>query len=48
MTRMPKFRNIIVHDYARIDPEIILGILHRNVDDFRRFSKEIIQFLDKS
>lgn len=48
MTKMAKFRNIIVHDYARIDPEIVVGILHMNVDDFKRFSKEIIQFLDKS
>ncbi len=48
MTKMAKFRNIIVHDYARIDPEIVVGILHRNVDDFRRFSKDIIQFLDNS
>lgn len=48
MTKMAKFRNIIVHDYARIDPEIVVGILHRKVDDFRKFSKEILQFMDKS
>jgi len=25
MIKMAKFRNIIVHDYARIEPEIVLG-----------------------
>lgn len=47
MTKMAKFRNIIVHDYVRIDPEIVVGILHKHADDFRRFSREIIQFLDQ-
>jgi uncharacterized protein YutE (UPF0331/DUF86 family) len=48
MTKMVKLRNIIVLDYARIDPEIVVGILNRNVNDFKRFSKDIIQFLDNS
>jgi uncharacterized protein YutE (UPF0331/DUF86 family) len=48
MTKMAKFRNIIVHDYARIDPEIVVGILHTHLADFKRFSKEIICYLDRS
>ncbi len=27
--RMAQFRNVIVHDYARIDPEILYGICKR-------------------
>ena len=25
MVKISKFRNIVVHDYARIDPEIVIG-----------------------
>lgn len=46
MTKMAKFRNIIVHDYARIEPEVVVGILHKNVADLKRFSKEILQYLN--
>lgn len=45
MTKMAKFRNIIVHDYARIEPEVVVGILQKNVEDFKMFSREIIQHL---
>lgn len=48
MVKMAKFRNIVVHDYARIDPEIVIGILKKNLDDFKRFAKEIIQSVDSS
>ena len=29
MNKMAKFRNIIVHDYARIEPEVIVSILKK-------------------
>ncbi|MBI4774509.1 MAG: DUF86 domain-containing protein [Deltaproteobacteria bacterium] len=44
MVKMAKFRNIVVHDYTRIDPEIVVGILRDHLADFRRFAKEIIDF----
>ena len=46
MIRMAKFRNIIVHDYARIEPEIVLGILKRDIDDFKNFARGIIGYMD--
>lgn len=46
MIKMAKFRNIVVHDYARIDPEIVVGILKKNMDDFKRFAKEILRHID--
>jgi len=46
MTKMAKFRNIIVHDYARIEPEVVVGILQKNVEDLKSFSREIIQHLN--
>jgi uncharacterized protein YutE (UPF0331/DUF86 family) len=36
--RMAQFRNVVVHDYARIDPEILLGILHKNLADLHFFA----------
>jgi len=47
MVKMAKFRNIVVHDYARIDPEIVVGILKNDLTDFKRFAKKIIDFTDK-
>jgi uncharacterized protein YutE (UPF0331/DUF86 family) len=46
MVKMAKFRNIVVHDYARIDPEVVLGILRKNLNDFARFSREILQYME--
>jgi len=46
MIKMARFRNIVVHDYARIDPEIVLGILKRDVGDFKHFAREIIHYLE--
>ncbi len=46
MVKMAKFRNIIVHDYARIEPEVVLGILKINLSDFNPFAREIITYMD--
>lgn len=35
--KMAKFRNVIVHDYANVDPEIIHHILTNNVEDLKNF-----------
>ena len=46
MMKMAKFRNIIVHDYARIEPEIVIGILKKDIEDFKQFARQIILYLD--
>jgi uncharacterized protein YutE (UPF0331/DUF86 family) len=33
---MARFRNIIVHEYARIDPDIVVRILRHDLDDLTR------------
>ena len=33
LQKMAQFRNLLVHDYARIDEIILFGILRKNVDD---------------
>jgi uncharacterized protein YutE (UPF0331/DUF86 family) len=37
MVRMVGFRNVIVHEYARVDAEIVIRILRQHIDDLARF-----------
>jgi uncharacterized protein YutE (UPF0331/DUF86 family) len=46
MVKMSKLRNIVVHDYARIDPEIVIGILKKDLNDFNMFAREVLHFID--
>ena len=39
--RMAGFRNVLVHEYARIDPAIVFAALKRRVPDLRRFASAI-------
>lgn len=39
------FRNILIHDYVKIDYQLVLENLKNNLSDFHRFIKEILQFL---
>ncbi|HAK47313.1 MAG TPA: hypothetical protein DCO79_15515 [Spirochaeta sp.] len=40
---MVKFRNIIVHEYEEIDPQIMWDLLQNRLDDFRAFRDELDQ-----
>jgi uncharacterized protein YutE (UPF0331/DUF86 family) len=37
MTSMVGFRNISVHDYSEIKPEIVKGIVKNHLNDFENF-----------
>lgn len=37
MVRMAAFRNVIVHEYTRIDPTIVVDVLRHRLGDFARF-----------
>lgn len=37
MGRMVGFRNVVVHEYARVDAEVIVRILREHLDDLARF-----------
>ncbi|MEA2064831.1 MAG: DUF86 domain-containing protein [Patescibacteria group bacterium] len=41
------FRNILVHDYEKIDREIVYNNLQKNIDQFVRFKKETAKYLKK-
>jgi uncharacterized protein YutE (UPF0331/DUF86 family) len=43
---MARFRNLIVHDYARIDNEIVLGIVKQHLDDFDAFARAIVRYME--
>ena len=45
LVKMSKFRNIIVHQYEKVDPEIVISILQRNIDDLKKFSDEIVTYM---
>lgn len=42
MVKMTGFRNVVVHDYAGIDAEVVIRVLRERLDDFRRFETEAL------
>ena len=44
---MINFRNILVHEYAVVDVEIVHIILRKNLDDFDLFANFVKKFLKK-
>lgn len=48
MEKMAKFRNIVVHQYERVDSEIVIAILRRHLDDFERYKEVVLAYLRKS
>jgi uncharacterized protein YutE (UPF0331/DUF86 family) len=45
LARMVGFRNILVHDYARLDPAIVLQVLHTDVRDVEPFRDAVLQVI---
>lgn len=45
---MASFRNILVHDYLRVDEEIIIDVLRNKLDDFVKYIKYIQTWIDKN
>ena len=48
MGKMAKFRNVLVHQYEKIEAEIIVGLMKRKLVDFNQFKKAVIGFVQKS
>jgi uncharacterized protein YutE (UPF0331/DUF86 family) len=42
MEKIAKFRNIVVHHYDKVDPEIVVTILRKHLDDFLSYKDAII------
>ncbi|MDO6355754.1 DUF86 domain-containing protein [Caloramator sp. CAR-1] len=45
---MASFRNILVHDYTRVDEDIILDVLKNRLDDFAVFAQYITKWLEEN
>jgi len=45
MVEMTGFRNVVVHEYTRIDADVVIRILRKNLEDFRRFETEALRWL---
>ena len=45
LEKMAKFRNIVVHHYDKVDAEIVVGILKKDLKDFVGFREAIVSFL---
>ncbi|MFZ5689473.1 MAG: type VII toxin-antitoxin system HepT family RNase toxin [Bacillota bacterium] len=41
LKRMAQFRNVVVHDYIRIKPEIVYAIVQNNIPDIVAFAQHI-------
>ena len=41
------FRNVAVHAYRSVDWQIVHSITHERLDDFRRFARAVLDFVEK-
>lgn len=48
LANMAGFRNILVHDYTKVDPEIIINVLKTDIEDFIKYSVEVNKWLAKT
>ena len=44
---MARFRNLMVHDYTRIDDAKVFAILKRNLGDFDAYALAIVEYLQR-
>ena len=45
LARMVGFRNILVHDYTRVDPAIVVRVLRTDLSDLERFCDAVLGLL---
>ena len=45
LTGIISFRNILMHDYEKIDREIVYQKLQERLADFREFAHEVVKFI---
>jgi len=43
LRKMKAFRNILVHEYGRIDDQLVYDVLQTKLDDFEAFKREILE-----
>ena len=45
MVRLSGFRNLIVHEYARIDPAMVVRVLREHLGDFACFKTAVLRWI---
>ena len=48
MEKIAKFRNIVIHNYDKVDASIVITILKKHLDDFLAYENAIIKILKES
>lgn len=48
LRRMKGLRNLLVHEYGRIDDRIVFETVERHLGDFDAFTREVLAFLRES
>ncbi len=43
LVSMVGFRNVAVHAYGTLDPQVVRGIVANHLEDFRRFARRIVE-----
>jgi uncharacterized protein YutE (UPF0331/DUF86 family) len=44
---MARFRNLLVHEYAKIENETVYGILKKRLGDFDEFANAVVAYVDR-
>lgn len=47
LQEMAKFRNVLVHRYINLETERIFNLMENEIDDFKEFIKQILNYLNK-
>ncbi|HIH96746.1 MAG TPA: DUF86 domain-containing protein, partial [Thermoplasmata archaeon] len=47
LSKMRAFRNILVHRYGAVDDELVFKVLKKNLGDFKKFKREILDSLQR-
>lgn len=48
LERAAGFRNILVHEYTRVDPAIVFGVLKCRLPDLEAFAQAVASWLDEA
>ena len=48
LMKMARFRNRLVHLYWEIDKEAVYEFVQKDLNDFKRFQKDVVAFLNKN
>lgn len=45
---MARLRNLVVHEYTKIDNAIVYGILKKHLGDFDEFARAIVAYMERT